>query len=284
MYQAAAVFEGGGMRGGYSTGVIDVFLEHDIEFSSIYAVSAGACHAASFVSKQHNRAFRISTNYLHDKNYCSLKNLITTGNLFGTEMLFYRFHNELDPFDYDTFAAYQGKFYAAATNLSTGEAEYFPVTAEDSHNGFPPVQASSSMPLLARNVRIGEYEYLDGCIADSIPVRRAISDGNKKVVLILTRPPDHRKGKNLLLPLYRVRYHRYPNFLARCADRNARYNETMDFIQKEEDAGRIFVIRPENPLPVGVVTRSKEKLKALYDIGHNDAEKRIDELLSYLKK
>lgn len=283
MYQAAAVFEGGGMRGGYSTGVIDVFLEHDIEFSSIYAVSAGACHAASFVSKQHNRAFRISTNYLHDKNYCSLKNLITTGNLFGTEMLFYRFHNELDPFDYDTFAAYQGKFYATATNLSTGDAEYIPVTAEDSHNGFPPVQASSSMPLLARNVRIGESEYLDGCIADSIPVRRAISDGNKKVVLILTRPPDHRKGKNLLLPLYWMRYHRYPNFLARCADRNARYNETMDFIQKEEDAGRIFVIRPENPLPVGVVTRSKEKLKALYDIGHNDAEKRIDELLSYLK-
>ncbi|HJJ30618.1 MAG TPA: patatin family protein [Methanocorpusculum sp.] len=284
MYQAAAVFEGGGMRGGYSTGVIDVFLEHEIEFSSIYAVSAGACHAASFVSKQHNRAYRISTNYLHDKSYCSLKSLITTGNLFGTEMLFYRLHNELDPFDYDTFAAYKGTFYATATNLSTGEAEYFPVTAEDSHNGFPPVHASSSMPLLAKNVRIGKYEYLDGCIADSIPVRRAISDGNKKVVLILTRPADYRKGKNLVMPLYKMRYHEYPNFLARCADRNIRYNETMDFIQKEEEAGNIFVIRPDSPLPVGVVTKSKEKLKELYDIGHNDAEKKLDELLSYLKK
>mgnify|MGYP003319123021 CR=1 FL=1 len=283
MYQAAAVFEGGGMRGGYSTGVIDAFLDNDIEFSSIYGVSSGACHAASFVSKQRGRAYRISTDYLHDKNYCSLYSLITTGNLFGEDMLFRRLHFELDPFDFKTFAAYQGKFFAVATNVKTGKAEYLKLSPDSPKNRFPEVNASCSMPLLAKIVRHNGNKYLDGCVADSIPVQRAIADGNTKNVLVLTRPADYRKGFELSVPFVALRYFYYPKFVAAAIRRAKGYNRILDFIRAEEEAGKIFVIRPKKALPVGVMTKDKSKLELLYRLGYEDTAERMDELLAYLK-
>ena len=283
MYQAAAVFEGGGMRGGYSTGVIDAFLDNDIEFSSIYGVSSGACHAASFVSKQRGRAYRISTDYLHDKNYCSLYSLITTGNLFGEDMLFRRLHFELDPFDFKTFAAYRGKFFAVATNVKTGKAEYLQLSPDSPKNRFPEVNASSSMPLLAKIVRHNGNKYLDGCVADSIPVKQAIADGNTKNVLVLTRPADYRKGFELSVPFIALRYFYYPKFVAAAIRRAKGYNRILDFIRAEEEAGKIFVIRPKKALPVGVMTKDKSKLELLYRLGYEDTAERMDELLAYLK-
>lgn len=283
MYSAAAIFEGGGMRGEYATGAIDAFLDNTIEFSSVYGVSAGACHSTSLITKQRGRAFRISSNYLNDKSYCSLYSLITTGGLFGVDMLFNRLHNELDLFDYDTYEAYQGKFYVVITNLQTGEPEYMTQTTDEMRHGMHAIQASSSMPLVSRIVHIGEYDYLDGCIGDSIPLRRSIADGNKKNVLILTREAGYRKHSNKLMPFIKMKYRQYPNFVARCADRHIRYNETLELIEAEEKAGRAFVIRPKQALNVGVVTKSKEKLKGLYDLGYADTEERIDELLTFLK-
>ena len=283
MYQAAAVFEGGGMRGGYTAGVIDAFLDNGIEFSSIYGVSSGACHAASFVSKQRGRAYRISTDYLHDKHYCSIYSLITTGNLFGTDMLFRRLHFELDPFDFDTFASYQGKFFAVATNLKTGCADYLQLKPDSPKNGFPEINASSSMPLLAKIVHYNGNKYLDGCVADSIPVHRSIADGNKKNVLVLTRPPDYRKSPELSRPLIAIRYFRYPHFVAASRSRARRYNEVLDFIKAEKDAGNLFVIQPKQALPVGIMTKDKAKLKLLYDLGYEDTAERMDDLLAYLQ-
>ena len=284
MFRAAAIFEGGGMRGGYATGVIDSFLDHSIEFSRIYAVSAGACHAASFISKQRNRAFRISTNYLHDKDYCSIKNLITTGNLFGADMLFNRLHTELDPFDYETFEKYAGIFYATVTNVETGEAEYLPVTGSSARSSFKEVQASSAIPLLATIVDINGKHYLDGFVGDSVPIRKSLEDGNRKNILILTRPKGYRKGEDKTLPLVRIKYRKYPEFVARYADRPKRYNETMDFIDRLEQEKKIVVIRPKQDLDVGMVTKDKGKLQHIYNLGFEDAEEKAEEILAYLTR
>ena len=284
MYQAGLILEGGGMRGGYTTGVIDAFLDNGIDFSSIYAVSSGACHATSFVSKQYQRAYRISTNYLHDWHYCSVRSLLATGNLFGTKMLFDRLHNELDFFDYDTFAKYEGNFYVVATCLESGGPAYFPVKLEDMAPGMPKINASSSMPWLAKRVKIEGKHYLDGCIADSIPLEKSESDGNRKNVVVLTRPRDYRKKPNYFLPVFALRYFMYPHFLRQCATRHTRYNACLDHIASQEAAGSAFVIAPEEKLPIGVVTHSKEKLKVLYDLGYNDTAKRMDALLAFLEQ
>lgn len=282
MYEASVIFEGGGMRGGYSTGVIDAFLDNDIEFSSIYAVSAGACHATSFVSRQRGRAYRLSTDYLHDRDYCSLSNLIKTGTLFGRDMMFHRFHVELDPFDFDTFAAYPGNFYAVVTNMRTGQAEYLRLQPDSPRRQFPEVCASCSIPLLARIVSIKGEEYLDGFVGDSIPIRKSIADGNRKNVLVLTRPAFYRKGVEKAMPIIRLKYRKYPNFVASYRTRAYRYNETLDFIAEEEKKGNLFVIRPRENLPVGMVTKNLAKLKKIYDLGYEDTCSRMDELKTYL--
>ncbi|HJJ48584.1 MAG TPA: patatin family protein [Methanocorpusculum sp.] len=282
LYQAGLILEGGGMRGGYTTGVIDCFLDNGIDFSSIYAVSSGACHATSYISKQYNRAFRISTNYIKDWHYCSVRSLLVSGNLFGTKMLFDRLHNELDLFDYDTFAKYPGKFFVVATCLETGMPEYFPVKIEDMAPGMPKINASSSMPWLAKIVEIDGKHYLDGCVADSIPLKKSEEDGNLKNVAVLTRPRDYRKKPNRLLWLFKMRYHKYPDFLSQCASRHLRYNACLEYAAAQEAAGRTFVIAPEKPLSIGAVTHSREKLEELYHIGYNDTAKRMDNLLSFL--
>ena len=282
MYQASAIFEGGGMRGCYSTGVIDAFLDHDIEFSSIYAVSAGACHATSYIAKQRGRAFNLCTKYLHDKEYCSLYSLITTGNLFGRDMMFRRFQEELEPFDFDTFAAYQGKFYAVVTDMATGCPAYLQLKPDSPKNRFPEICASASMPLLAKIVPYEGHEYLDGFVGDSIPIRKSIADGNPKHVLILTRPEGYRKGFEISLPFIWMKYHRYHAYVKACFLRAKRYNETLDFIHQEEEKGNVFVIRPQTALPVGMVTKNRKKLQNLYDLGYQDTEARIDDLLAYL--
>lgn len=284
MYQAGLILEGGGMRGGYTTGVIDAFLDNGIDFSSIYAVSSGACHATSYVSKQYNRAFRISTNYIRDWHYCSVRSLLLTGNLFGTKMLFDRLHNELDLFDYDTFAKYEGNFYAVATCLESGKAAYFPVKREDLAPGIPKVNASSSMPWLAKRVKIEGKHYLDGCIADSIPLAKSEEDGNAKNVVVLTRPRDYRKQPNYLMPVFALRYFMYPHFLKACAVRHTRYNACLAHIAEQEKAGSAFVIAPEDKLPIGVVTHSRKKLEVLYQLGYDDTAKRMDELLAFLAR
>jgi len=284
MYNAAVIFEGGGMRGGYSTGVIDSFLDHAIEFSSIYAVSAGACHASSFISKQRGRAFRISSEYINDKNFCSIWSWLKTGNLFGVDMVFNRLHTELDPFDYTTFGKYQGVFYATVTNIETGSPEYLKVTEESARKSFREVQASSAIPMLSTIVDINGKKYLDGFVGDSIPIQKSIDDGNTKNVLVLTRPKGYRKKSNHSLFLIKQKYRKYPNFVEKYASRPLRYNETMDMIDNLEKEGKICVIRPETNLDVGMVTKNKEKLRRLYELGFSDAEKKIIQILDYLNE
>ncbi|MEA5037143.1 MAG: patatin family protein, partial [Methanocorpusculum sp.] len=159
MYSAGLIFEGGGMRGAYTAGVIDALIENKLEFSSCYGVSSGACHAASYLSKQHGRAYRTMTEHMGDKRYFSYWNLLTKGDLLGPEMVFHIIPEQLDPFDYDEYNKYPGKFYSVATNCETGEAEYFhpKIMEEDVEM----IHASSALPILAKKVKIGENYYFD---------------------------------------------------------------------------------------------------------------------------
>lgn len=280
MKEAGLILEGGGMRGVYTAGVLDFFLDKDFIFKNVYGVSAGSCHACSYLSHQRGRAFAISVDYLEDPRYCSIQSLIKTGDLFGAEMCYHTIPDELNPYDYDTIDQFEGNFYAVVTNVKTGKAEYIPI--KDSRRDIIAIQASSSLPLLSRNVPIGDQEYLDGGIADSIPIRRSIKDGNKKNVLILTRDPSYRKGPNKLLPVMDHRYRQYPNLVKAIARRHLVYNKTLDFIHQEVEKGNAFVIQPKRPVELGRIEKNKEKLKALYDEGYADAQESYEQLIDFL--
>ncbi|MCI5503598.1 MAG: patatin family protein [Anaerobutyricum sp.] len=282
MYHAGLILEGGGMRGVYTAGVLDAFLEENIEFSSIYGVSAGSCHACSYMSKQKGRAYRVNVDYLDDPNYCGVKSYLKTGNVFGADMLYSQIPNVLDPFDYEEFEKYPGKFFAVLTNLETGEPEY--IRVKDLKKQMWAVRASSSLPLVSKTLVVKGRHYLDGGIADSIPIRRSIEAGNEKNVVILTREDSYRKTPNELMPLMKLRYSHSKAFLEKAENRHIRYNETLDFLKKEEEEGRTFVIRPSEKVNVGRVEKNKDKLEHLYNIGLEDGRKSMEAMKKYLEQ
>ena len=281
MYQAGLILEGGGMRGMYTAGGLDAFLDKEIEFSSIYGVSAGACHACSYISKQRGRAFRVGVDYLDDPNYCSFKSFLKTGDLFGADFTYGEIPDVLDPFDYDAFRNYEGSFFAVVTNVQTGKAEYKRVRDAEKHLWM--VRASASLPLVSRTIAVKGKYYLDGGIADSIPIRKSIEDGNEKNVVILTRDAGYRKEPNGLLPLMRIRYPGKKEFLDAVETRHIHYNEVLAFLEEEEEAGRVFVIRPSEEVEVKRIEKDRDKLEALYLQGFEDCMARADAMIAYLE-
>lgn len=282
MVSCGLVLEGGGMKGIYTAGVLEYFMEKDLYLSDCYGVSAGACHLCNYISKQKMRSYRMSLDHLDDKDYCSFKSLILTGDLFNVRMSYDRIPNVLDPYDYKTAAKFEGNACAVVTNIRTGKPEYMPL--REMHRDIIAVRASDSLPLVSRNVKIGGEYYLDGGISDAIPIRRSIADGNTRNVVILTKEVGYvrKKASRASLELARLKYIRYPKVHELIADRHVRYNETLAFLEKEEQAGRAFVIRPREANDIGRIEKDRKKLEALYRIGYEDAKGCFADLMDFL--
>ena len=282
MFKAGLILEGGGMKGMYTCGVLEFFLEKKIEFSTCYGVSAGSCHLCSYLSKQPKRAVHVALDYLNDKRYCSLHSLITTGDLFGAKMCYDEIPNRLNPYDYDAGAKYPGKAYAVVTNIKTGKAEYLPM--KDMRKDIVAVRASSSLPLVSRSVKIGNEFYLDGGMADSIPIRRSIEDGNRLNVVVLTKEVGYRREPASQMGLMKIKYYKYPELIKDMQNRYIQYNETLDFIEMEKKADRAFVLRPQHKSGIARIEKNQEKLKALYHEGYDDAQKNYEQLIAFLNQ
>lgn len=284
MYQAGLVLEGGGMKGIYTAGVLDFFLDKGIDFSSIYGVSAGAIQMCSFMSKQRGRARDISVDYLDMSDYCGVKSLITSGDLFNAKFCYEMIPDYLNPYDCEAFNEYRGKAYAVVTNIETGRPEYLRI--RDAKKDLIAVRASASLPLVSRNVRIGKSLYLDGGIADSIPIRQSVMDGNCKNVVVMTKEKDYVRtpASAMNLALMKMRYIKYPKVYELMAKRHTSYNDTLKYMERLEQEGRAFIIRPSEKSDVGRIERDKEKMLKLYDLGYKDAQNKYQALLNYLEQ
>ncbi len=281
MYQAGLVLEGGGMKGIYTAGVLDFFLDKGIRFSHVYGVSAGACHMCSYLSGQRGRARDISIDYLDSKKYCSVESLLTTGDLFNVDTCYYMIPEYLYPYDHEAFHKYEGKAYSVVTNIATGRAEYLRV--RDMRQDIDKIRASASLPLVSRNVMIDGKPYLDGGLADSIPLRQSVVDGNTKHVVILTKEIGYVRKPSKRLGLLKLRYRNYPKVHELMANRHKDYNDTMAYVERMEQAGKAFVIRPQKPSDVGRIEKDATKLQLLYEEGYRDAQNCYQELKAYLE-
>lgn len=272
------VLEGGGMKGVYTAGVLDFFLDHFVEFNEIYAVSAGACTACSFISKQKGRGYHSMVDYLGNPNYASKRSLTKTGNYFNKDFVYNKIPNELLPFDYQTANQNPTKLYATVTNVETGSAEY--LKCEDYYIHTEYVCASSSLPLLSEIQFIDEKGYLDGGIVDSIPFEEARKNAAKCVV-VLTKPAGYvcKKQNAILLQAMKLKYKKYPKFLQAIQNRHIVYNRTLSCIEKSKDA---FTIRPSKNLEIDRLETNKNKLKALYRLGYQDASDSFEALKNFL--
>lgn len=275
------VLEGGGLRGVFTTGVIDVLLENNIGFDMVTGVSAGACHACSYLAQQRGRAFSICVDYLDNPEYCSMKSLMKTGNLFGEQFVFHDIPEKLNPIDNDTFKKCGSVFYACVTNCITGKAHYAKI--EDLIKDVEWIRASSSLPLVSKFVTINGTPYLDGGLSDSVPIHFSIDSGCDKNVVILTRERSYRKKPQKLMAAMKLKYKDYPELLEAIRTRHEVYNRTLDSISRLEKQGKIMVIAPEVELAIGRTEKNREKLMLGYKLGRKAALMQLSALKEYLK-
>ena len=264
------LLEGGGMRGLYTAGVLDVFMEKQILIDGIIGVSAGALFGINYKSNQRGRILRYNKKYAKNKNYMGIYSLLTTGNIMNEEFCFDKIVNELDPIDYETFKKSKVEFYAVVTNLETGKAEYIKIDdLRDKHN-LEYLRASGSMPFVSKPVNIDNKKYLDGGIADSIPIDKMMCMDYDKVIVVLTRPKEYRKKKsNQVFP--KLYYKTYPKFAEAINHRYQMYNEELEKISHLEKEGKIFVIRPSKLIKIKRIEKNKDKIQEMYDLGEEDA-------------
>ena len=276
------VLEGGGMRGIFTIGVLDAMMDSGMEFHYVVGVSAGAWNAWSFVIRERGRGRFSNVEMLrqYKSQYLGIRQLLKTGNIFNVKLLYDDLPNRLWPFDYDEFLRGATELDIVTTNLLTGEAEYFPnhweyfdeLDKEESHRlALDIILASSSLPYVSKTVYIKGVPMLDGGIVDSIPVKRAISKGYKKNIVVLTRNKGYRKPEKSSLAfnlLSKVMYRKYPAFCDALRKRGEVYNSQLDMVDALEENGDIIVIRPDKPIVVDRIERNPEKLDALYDEGY----------------
>lgn len=276
------VLEGGAMRGMFTAGVLDVMMERGVRYDGIVGVSAGAVFGCNYKSHQPGRVLRYNLRFCKDPRYCSLRSFLKTGNLYGTEFCYRTIPDQLDVFDAETYRKDPMDFYVVAADVETGKAVYHNCLdggAED----LQWIRASASMPLAAQPVEIQGRRYLDGGMADSIPLRQAEKLGFAKNVVVLTQPMGFVKQRNRAMPMMRAALRRYPKLLETMAHRHEAYNETIAYLRQRERQGEIFVIRPEVPLEIGKVEHDREKIQAVYDMGRAVMQKRWQALEAFRK-
>lgn len=276
------VLEGGGMRGMYTAGVLDAMLENEIQIDGIVGVSAGTVFGCNYKSKQIGRTIRYNKKYCRDSRYGSFRSWLKTGDIFDKEFCYNQLPKVLDPFDYKTFTENPVEFYATCTDANTGKAVYKRCyTGDDKELEW--FRASASMPLVSKVVEIDGGAYLDGGMADSIPIRWMRDKGFERNIVVLTRPEGYKKSKNKLLWLMRIMLHKYPNLINTMKNRHINYNESLEELYRLKKSGEVFVFSPDHGFDIGRTESNPNKLEEAYRMGKKHAFERLPELRAFLK-
>lgn len=273
------VLEGGAMRGMFTAGVLDVFLDENIQIDGIVSVSAGALFGANFPAKQYGRALRYNLRFLNDKRYIGLRNWLKEGNVVSRDFAFYEMPQQLDVFDNEAFKQSGIPFYAVVTNVETGLAEYHQI--HDVFAQMETLRATSAMPYFSKMVEINGKPYLDGALADSIPLNFCRQLGFDKIIVVLTRHLDYRKPPATAW-LNKLVYGKYPRLVETMNTRHLHYNQMVEEVEQAAKNGEIFAIRPSQDLAIKRLESDPNKIQAMYDLGVSNAKEQLEKLKAYL--
>ena len=277
------VLEGGGMRGLFTAGILDVLMENNVTFDGVVGVSAGATFGCNFISHQIGRVLRYNMNFRKDPKYMGIRSLIKTGDLVGAEYAYHVLPTKLDVFDFETFEKNPTEFHVVTTNVKTGEPIYHRLDKID-YTGMEWLRASASMPILSKPVVIGDYEMLDGGIADSIPLRYFESEGFTKNIVILTQPKGFTKKLTKLMPVFKATMRKYPAIIEGMSRRHIMYNRELAYITQQQMAGHCLVICPSDTLPIGRTSLNAKKMQHVYDMGRKAGEDNLAAIRQFITK
>ncbi len=270
------VLEGGGMRGVFTCGVLDYFMDNDMWFPYCVAVSAGACNGLSYMSRQRGRAKFSNIDMLDQYHYIGIKHLWKNHSILDQELLFKEFPNVIHPFDYDEYKKNSARFEMVTTNCLTGRACYMEEKI-DMKRLIEIARASSSLPFVCPVVYVDKVPMLDGGIVDSIPIVRAFEQGYSNIVVVTTRNRGYRSDeKDIKIPSFI--YKKYPRLRVVLSKRCKLYDDQLDLLEKLEDEKKIVVIRPIKTMEVDRISTDIEKLTALYEEGYECAKQAMSSL------
>ncbi len=280
MEKVGLVLEGGGMRGVFTSGVLDCMMEHGLYLSNVYGVSAGACNGANYVSRQPGRSIQINSIFCQNRRYMGYWTLLRERSVFSFDFLL-KGSDQVIPFDRETFWRSPVNFQAGVTNLLTGKADFIPKERMD--EDFTAIRASSSLPLMSPIVLVDGIPCLDGGLSEAIPILQSEREGNQKHVIVLTRQHGYVKGSYRMMPAARERYKAYPAFLQALEHRQEMYNELVFHCERLARQGKAFLIRPQRPVHFRTVERDVDKIQDLYRQGYAQAERNWQALEAFLK-
>lgn len=282
MLKSGLVLEGGGMRGLFTTGVLDVLIEEEIRVEGTIGVSAGACFGCNYKSRQVGRALRYNVLLRNDPKYMGFRSWLKTGDLVGAEYAYHVVPSSIDYFDKETFAANPMIFTVVCTDIETGEPVYKQID-EVNYDTLEWIRASASLPLVSKPVCLENHKLLDGGMSDAIPLKYWQSQGYEKNIVILTQPHDFRKTKTSLLPVFKLMMHKYPKIVEAMAHRHEMYNRELDYLSEQAALGNTLVIYPPEKLDIGRVEQSAEKMTAVHQLGVKTGYKYLDQIKKFLE-
>ena len=281
MMKVGLVLEGGGMRGLFTAGVLDVMMDHGFMPDVVCGTSAGVTFGVNLLSQQKGRVLRYNCKYVGRRDYISMYSWLTTGNMINKNFAYGLLPRELDPFDEERFESSKAEFYATITNMRTGQAEYVRIT--NTWDQMDVIRASASLPIISKPVEWNGEKYLDGGLVDNIPLDKCLELGCNKVIIVLTRPEGYVRNDNIA-GACRLWYPKYKELIKAVEQRNDRYNQQIERIKAMEHEGKVFVIRPSENRPVGRLEKDTKKLKHLYNLGVDDAGALWEQIEHYLAK
>jgi predicted patatin/cPLA2 family phospholipase len=282
MKNSCIVLEGGGLRGTFTSGVLEYLLEKNLNFDRVVGVSAGACTGASYLSKQKGRNWAVNVEYPSDKRYMGLRYLFSTGSIFNMDFVFREIPEKLVPYDEKAVFRNPAEFDIITTSLTTGKPVVLTKADMKKIGVCRALVATSSIPMLARPVDIGGQLFFDGGVSNSIPAAYALGK-HRKAVLVLTRPRGYRKGKSHIAPILKLAFRKHPAFLETMLNRNEDYNRTLDYCEKMEKEGKLFIIAPDGKYSVGRTEKNYGKRAAFYRHGYEIMQGAYKDLQAFLR-
>ena len=283
MAKTGLVLEGGGMRGLFTAGILDVLMENNVTFDGVVGVSAGATFGCNFISHQIGRTLRYNMSQRKNPKYMGIRSLIKTGDYVGGEYAYHVLPTKLDVFDFEAFEKNPTEFHVVTTNVRTGEPVYRRLDKID-YTGMEWIRASASMPIISRPVVIGDLALLDGGIADSIPLKYFENEGFTKNIVILTQPKGFKKKLTKLMPVFKATMRKYPAIIEGMSKRHLMYNQELEYITQQQEAGKCMVICPSDTLPIGRTEQTPKKMQFVYDMGRKAGIDNLETIKHFIEK
>lgn len=275
------ILEGGGTRGVYTAGVLDAFLEYDIEIPYVIGVSIGAYNGAAYIAKQKKRNYKVYTEYVNDDRFINFKRLIRGKYIMNAKFVFDFVNRDKYPFNYENFFKSKKNFISVSTDCLTGQPVYFEKNKYHPSEVDDIIRSSCSLPFITETVKFKDHIFLDGGISDSIPIRKAIADGNKKIIVILTHPKGFEERQGWYHKISSIWYRKYPNLTKTIKNRYKHYNESLQILELLEKVGRAYVIRPRE-MSSSIIEHDLKKLDKYYKTGWIQVREEIKNIKEFL--